>query len=1020
MRITHLVRTPSFAGVERHIAVLAAAQHDRGHEVTVLGGDQRHMRAAIDRAGVRLLPATDLTTTLRHLAGPAGRGADVVATHMTSADLTALASPALAQTPIVSTRHFAARRGSTRAVRAVAERVQPRLAAEIAVSEYIAGALDVDATVILPGIPDRPDGPAPSRRDRTVLVAQRLEAEKSTDSAISAFAESRLAEHGWRLVIAGDGSQRAELEALAARLGIRDATDFAGHRRDVDRLMAGAGVLLAPCATEGMGLTVIEAMASGTPVVAAAAGGHLESVGGVTDAALFTPGDAVDAGRLLADLASDPERRDRYGRALRERQRQVFSVAAQAEATDSLFRHLLAGSDLPTARTQPGRDLVVISLEPWDRVWRRNQHLLAGLLREDASLRVLVVEPARDPLHSLRTGHPPRTGRDLRRGPHLPGVGPDALWLLEPTKALPRRVDAHQDERWADGVLAAASRLGLTRPVLWVNDPRGALVMERAGWPTLYDITDDWLEADRDPGALARLTAHEAALMRRAVEVVVCSRTLVATKSSRRPVTLVHNAVDLGAVVRPTTRPGDLPPGPVATYVGTLHSDRLDVGLCEATARALSGRGTLVLVGPDALTRAEQDRLDGAGVVRLGAKDHRVVPAYLQHADALLVPHVVDDFTDSLDPIKLYEYRAVGRPVITTPVAGFREAADDRLRVVAPVDFPDAVAAALPATDRYPTGAEPEVPDWSDRVHEMRAVIDRVDSHRETPDADPAGADIPVEVRVRLGHAAAQVLARRHGLDLLHIKGDALDERLVHAGRRASDADVLVRPAHLDRFLAACAEVGYRTVSRFATGSPFEHSTTLWHDAWGYLDVHRHYPGIGLPPATAFDRLWSTRTSRTVAGVDVPTPSLPAQVGMLVLHAGRTTPGGQASADVQHAWHGADAARREAVRHWVREFLAEVAFAAGTGELGSLPPSAEKELWLAVTREGRLQEWRARIAAAPNLRSRVLLMARAPLVNIDHLAQELGHRPSRREMAVAFLDRARRAVREIARRGGRR
>lgn len=1018
MRITHVVCTPNFAGVERHIAVLAAAQHDAGHEVTVLGGDQERMRAAIGRPTVQLLAAPTPAAALRHLAGTAGRRADVVATHMTTADVTALASPALARTPIVSTRHFAAPRGSTRAARVLTERIQRGLAAEIAVSEHIAGAIDVDATVIHPGVPDRPDGRSASTRDRTVLVAQRLEAEKATDVAVAAFAASGLADRGWRLVVAGDGSRRNELETLAQTLDVGGATDFLGHRRDVDDLMARAGILLAPCPVEGMGLAVVEAMAAQVPVVAAAAGGHLESIGAVPGAALFPPGDAAAAGRLLADLAADAPRRDRYARALRAHQRETYSTTSQAEATEALYRHIVAPRDRAGERTGPGQDLVVISLEPWDRVWRRNQHLLAGLVRADPSLRVLVVEPGLDPAHGLRTGRAPRTGRGLRRGPHLPGVDPDALWLLEPTKVLPRRLDPHQDQRWADRVRSAAEHLGLTRPALWVNDPQGALVMQRTGWPTLYDITDDWLEADRDTATLTRLAAHEASLMDDAAEVVVCSQTLVATKSATRPVTLVHNAVDTVTSSRPTARPDDLPAGPVAVYVGTLHADRLDIDLCAHTALALTGQGTVVLVGPDSLAQAEQDRLDAAGVVRLGWKDRRVVPAYLQHADALLVPHVVDEFTDSLDPIKLYEYRAVGRPVISTPVAGFRDAAGDRLRVVDTADFPDAVAAALPATDTYPTGVDHDVPTWEDRVREMAAVIDRV-AHRDDPAVGAGTTGVPLGVRVQFGHAAAQEISRGHAIDVLHIKGDALDDRLVHPGRRPTDADVLVRPAHLDRFLAECTRAGYTMSTRFSTGSPFEHSATLWHGLWGYLDVHRHYPGIGLPPEDAFDRLWSERTQQVIAGVDCPVPGLPAQVGILVLHAGRS-PGGQADADVEHAWHGADEPLRQDVRAWVDQFRAQVAFAAGTGHLGDLPPSPEKDLWLAVTRPGRVQEWRARIAAAPDARSRALLLLRAPLVNTDHLAKELGHRPSPREVATAFLGRVRRAVREIARRGGRR
>ncbi|MGN7248236.1 glycosyltransferase [Janibacter anophelis] len=1027
MRITHLVCTDSFAGVERHVAVLAAAQHDDGHDVTVLGGDQARMRAAIDRPGVLLRPVTDVVGAVRQLAGPAGRRADVVATHMTQADLAALISPGPARTAIVSTRHFARRRGATPSPRLVAERLQSRLGAEIAVSQYIAGAIDVDATVVLPGIHDRPAGLPPSQREQTVLVVQRLEDEKATDVAVRAFAASGLAGRGWRLVVAGDGARRADLGELASRLGIAPTTDFLGHRGDIDELMMRHGMLLAPCPVEGLGLAVVEAMASGLPVVAAAAGGHLETAGAVPGAALFTPGDVEQAAAQLADLAADPARRDRLGHDLRERQQQTFSIAAQAAATEQVYRHAVAATrgDLPARRPGPGRDLVVVSLEPWDRVWRRNQHLLAGLLEQDPTLRILLVEPGTDPLHAVRIGERPRPGRGLRRGPHLPGVDPDAVWLLEPTKLLPRRVDHDQDARWARQVEDAAHRLGFTHPTLWVNDPRGAHVMERTGWPTLYDITDDWLQADRDAATLRRLTEQEESLMAGAREVVVCSRSLVATKSAHRPVTLLHNAVDAAAIGRPTARPADLPTGPVAVYVGTLHSDRLDVDLCVETAQRLAGSGRLVLVGPDALTGAERERLDAAGVERLGARDRRLVPAYLQHADVLVVPHVVDDFTDSLDPIKLYEYRAVGRSVVSTRVAGFREAGGDRLTVCAREDFASEVAARVPATDRYPTGVDLTVPTWADRVSEMQHVLERVAAGPSggfgdgAATGEPGVVEVPVDIRVRFGHAAVQHLADLHGLDVLHIKGHALDERLRHPGRLATDADVVVRPDHVARLLEVCEAHGHVVTGRFATGSPFEHSTTLWHPHWGYTDVHRRYPGIGLPPAEAFDRMWTARTEQDIADTPCPTPSLAAQVAVLVLHAGRSVHGGQATRDVQFAWHGAPPDLQAEVRRWVTDMRAEVGFAAGLGQLGSLPDSPEKQLWLAVTREGRVREWRARIAAAPDPLTRTRLLLRAPLVNTDHLAKQLGRRPTRAEVASAFVDRLVRGAAELTGWGGR-
>lgn len=1008
MRVTHLVCTSHFAGVERHVAVLAAAQHDRGDEVTVLGGDVTRMRAAIDRPGVRVVAVDGVARAMRLLSDRRGPSPDVVATHMTAADLAAASAPTLRRTPVVSTRHFAAERGSSPHARAAVTAVSGRITADIAVSRYIADAAGNDSSVVYPGVPDRPAGPPAVERDRTVLMVQRLEPEKATDIGVRAFAVSGLATQGWRLAIAGSGSERRSLATLARELGVDAAVDFLGQREDVADLMARTGLLVATCPVEGLGLSVLEAMASGLPVVASGAGGHLESVGPTTDAALFPPGDVDTAAALLGELAGDTERRDRYGDELRERQRSTFSVSTQAEATDEVYRYATAAKRPRPARAAE-RTLVVISLEPWDRVWRRNQHLVAGLLRADPGLRALFVEPATDPLHATRTGDRPRAGRGLRRGPHLPGVDPDALWLLEPTKVLPRRADPHQDERWAGKIRRAAGRLGMTSPVLWVNDPHGAEVMTATGWSTLYDITDDWLEAARDPVTLGRLARHEDLLMEQAREVVVCSTGLERSKSPRRPVTLLRNAVDPAAALA-MPRPTDLPVGPTAVYVGTLHSDRLDLDLCLATAAALGGDGTLVLVGPDALTPDEGERLTRAGVVRLGAKDRREVPGYLQHADVLVVPHVVDDFTDSLDPIKLYEYRAVGRPVVSTPVAGFRESAGPRLHVTGADAFPTAVRAAVPATDRFPTGADPSVPSWTERVREMRAVLERTAATDHEGD-ETATLPVPLSARIRLGHAVVQSIADRHFVDLLHIKGAALDPALIHPGRCASDVDVLVRPEHVSTLLRSLEAAGFTATGRFATSSPFEHSVTLLHPLWGHVDVHRLYPGISLSPQEAFERLWRGRARVDIAGRSCSVPEVSAQVLVLVLHAARNAPGGQPDRDVEHAWTHADAGTREAVEALVREMKADVAFAVGTGEGDSLPPTPERDLWRLVSRpDGRLREWRARIAAAPDLAARVRLVARLPLVNTDHLAARLGRRPTRREIAVEFVDRIRRAV----------
>jgi len=386
---------------------------------------------------------------------------------------------------------------------------------------------------------------------------------------------------------------------------------------------------------------------------------------------------------------------------------------------------MTGSTDVERSETRP-TDLVVASLEAWDGVWRRNQYLVAGLLRADHALRVVFVEPAADPLHGLAMRRQPRWGRGLRPVRGVPGVAVGRLWTYQPTKILPRRLDPRVDARAARAVLKVVRGLGFSPPVLWVNDPNAAALLEATDWPALYDITDDWLAAERTPAEHDRLVRDEATLMRRCAEVVVCSPGLAASKGTVRPVTLVPNAVDVAAYRVPAPRPADLPAGAVAVYVGTIHTDRIDVGLCAETARRIAGRGRLVLVGPAPLSAGDRDRLASAGALLLGAKDRSEVPGYLQHADVLVVPHVVTPFTDSLDPIKYYEYRAVGRPVVSTPVAGFRDSGGGGVTVAAGDDFVEAVAAALTAPTVYPVGADLPVPSWDERVAQMGEVIDRV------------------------------------------------------------------------------------------------------------------------------------------------------------------------------------------------------------------------------------------------------------------------------------------------------
>ncbi|WP_448585783.1 glycosyltransferase [Thermaurantiacus sp.] len=116
----------------------------------------------------------------------------------------------------------------------------------------------IDGTPVAPA-PARPSGPR-------LLVAGRLVRQKRVELALQALAGLP----GIALDIAGDGPERARLEALARRLGIAERVAFHGHVRAIGPLLAAADALLLPSRFEGTPAVVLEALAARVPVVATA------------------------------------------------------------------------------------------------------------------------------------------------------------------------------------------------------------------------------------------------------------------------------------------------------------------------------------------------------------------------------------------------------------------------------------------------------------------------------------------------------------------------------------------------------------------------------------------------------------------------------------------------------------------------------------------------------------------------------------------------------------------------------
>lgn len=325
------------------------------------------------------------------------------------------------------------------------------------------------------------------------------------------------------------------------------------------------------------------------------------------------------------------------------------------------------------------RDLIFVSMEDWDDIWRRNQFLCAALARRFPSMKILFVGLPLNISHQLRSGRLSGSkGPATWTVPGFPNITfTRALKLFPDSVAAGRAVN-----EWAARmhIRRVARKLGMRGPLLWLNPHSAVHMAGRMGEKAVvYDITDDWaLVPSFSPKERSLIAGQDRRLCARADLVVVCSEALERSRIPRsRRVLLLPNGVDVdhySGVMQPGAQAnGSTLPHPVFGYTGTLHRDRIDAALLVRLARSFPG-GSVVLVGPDHLDPQTRATLAAEKNMHLcGPAPYAEIPLKMAGFDVCIVPHVMTPFTESLNPIKLWEYLASGKPVVSTNVAGFRD-----------------------------------------------------------------------------------------------------------------------------------------------------------------------------------------------------------------------------------------------------------------------------------------------------------------------------------------------------------
>ncbi len=286
-------------------------------------------------------------------------------------------------------------------------------------------------------------------------------------------------------------------------------------------------------------------------------------------------------------------------------------------------------------------------------------------------------------------------------------------------------------------VRAAARKAGIHRPLIWINCPPGAQALDglrHAG--LVYQRTDRYEEfTGVDP---ERIRAYDQRLKREADLTLFCSGLLHAEEAQQcRRALFIDHGVDYdrflqaGLAAERDPDAADPPdirdiPRPRVGFIGGIDAHTFDPPLFVEVAKALPDVH-FFLVGGCSLPA---DWCPLPNVRQLGQRDYADVPAYMAAADVLIMPWNQSEWIRACNPVKLKEYLAVGRPIVTTPF--------DELRryegLTRPASGADAFAAAIRAAlddahaarfDPAPGRARVEHETWSAKAE---AVLRELES----------------------------------------------------------------------------------------------------------------------------------------------------------------------------------------------------------------------------------------------------------------------------------------------------
>jgi L-malate glycosyltransferase len=353
MRILQVCSVTTFGGGERHLADLSRALTDLGHEVyaaCVPGSSLRDELSFLNSSRILALSPLNYVGNLRSLAAFV-RAHEIEIVHAHAArdyHLVALAVRLGSRPRLVLTRHaLFPLRGINRHLLRSAGRV-------IAVSEAVAESLRQNGVIDPSKIRVVHNGIDIERFNRSrsagdgVLVGTvgHLAAIKGHDIFIRAAALIAARRTGVRFVVIGEDKSpqmkdRRYLENLVAELGVGEIVSMPGWSDDIPALLSSLTMFVSAARSEPFGLAIVEAMAAGLPIVAAASEGALETLEDGQSGRLIPLNDYEALAAAIDDLLDDAHERSRLGRNALIAAGRHYSLTRMARDTEQVYGELL-------------------------------------------------------------------------------------------------------------------------------------------------------------------------------------------------------------------------------------------------------------------------------------------------------------------------------------------------------------------------------------------------------------------------------------------------------------------------------------------------------------------------------------------------------------------------------------------------------------------------------------------------------------------------------------------------------